>query len=310
MSENQQMPDVYSSSMLLHGLRGLGLRDSTSTKKIRDQYLVVFLLAFFLKDNEDKSADTQVEAFETYLASVQSLDIASFSVVLEQVSKDLLILIRNELILMLKNKQSAKIRQKFQDIDLYQQINTNMFGALIDGKKAIQLLTNKLSGFDIISNKDFVGRFFWMNLQQELSDKTLNAQILDDFQISSVKDLIVNCQNKIQERYTTYLKQLDQIFEQQIAKNTSLFDPLTKNDEEKADFSENLKLVLFFLIGQTVLICLDVMLTTTISKAELDEMAAQESVGSKDSSSLLLNVGRSFIALGVIGLFVSLIPKK
>ena len=211
---------------------------------------------------------------------------------------------------MLKNKQSNKVRQKFQNIDLYQQINTNMLGALIDGKKAVQLLTNKLSGFSVISNKDFVGRFFWMNLQQELLDKTLNAQIFDNFQIGSVKDLIVDCQNKIQERYTTYLKQLDQIFEQQIAKNTSLFDPLTKNDEEKADFSENLKLVLFFLIGQTVLICLDVMLTTAISKEEIDEMVAQEDAESNDSNSLLLNVSRGVLALGIIGCLVGLIPKK
>jgi hypothetical protein len=309
MSENQQMPDAYSSSMLLHGLSSLGLDASTSIKKIQDQYLVAFLLAFFLKNNEDQFADTQVEAFETYLASIQSLDVASFSVVLEHISKDLLILIRNELILLLKNKQNDKIRQKFQNIDLYQQINTNMLSVLIDGKKALQLLTNKLSGFNTISSNDFVGRFFWMELQKDLSDRVLNAQILDDFQISSVMNLIADCQNVIQTKYTTYLKHMDQLFEQQIAKDTNLFDPLTKSDIGTSNFSENLKLMLFFLIGQTVLICLDVMLTTN-SKEDIDEIKVQEDTDSDDSSSLLLNVSRGVLALGIIGCLVGLIPKK
>jgi len=312
MSNDQQMPDGYSSLMGLYDLstKSQSLGGSIKVKNVNDQYLSAFLLAFFLKRNQDADADSIVSAFETYFSSVLLLNVSEFMSVLEKVSKDLLDVIREELVVILKAKQSNKVREKFYDLDLYQQINTNMLGALVDGKKVKNLLSNKLSGFELISNKDFVGRFFWLNLQKEIADPTMNEQVFDNFKIGSIKDLIVNCQNRLQKKYQSYLNQLDACFERQISKNPSLFDSLTMSpDENKNKLSDNLRLMLFFLVGHTTLICLDLMLSTTMSKEDLEQIQ----VGATDTDSsdrLLLGISRGMLALGVIGCFVGLLPKK
>ena len=312
MYDHQQMPDQYSSSMLLHGATALGNPTKhMSIKNVNNQYLDAFLLAFFLKDNQDTDSDSMVSAFENYFSKVLRLGASEFLVVLEKISKDLLDLIKEDLVLQLKSQQSNRVREKFYDLDLYQQINTNMLSALVDGKKLATLLKTKLSGFDVISSKDFVGRFFWLNLQKEISDPTLNEQISDNFQISSVKDLIVNCQNRIQKRHLKYLKQLDDCFERQIAKNPSMLDALTRYSKSDANtLSDNLRLMLFFLVGHTVLICLDVMLTTTASQDDSAMIQVGDSADGSDSNRLLLNMSRGMLALGVIGCFIGLLPKK
>lgn len=308
MSHNQQMPDQYSSSELLHGLNFEGLM---RFKNINDKYLTTFLLSFFLKDNEDPKADSMVSAFEDYFAKVPRVKATEFLSSLEKISKDLLDIIRNELIFILNKKQDNSTRQKFRDLDLYQQINTNMISALVDGKKAGQMMTSKLSGFDVISDRTFVGRFFLMNLQAEISNKTLNDQILDNFNISSVKDLVVDCMNKVQNSHLAYLKQIDTHFQKQIARDTSLFDNLTFDDPKKEDdISRNLALMLFFLVGQTTLICLDVMLTTSIPTTSDDSSVSVEESNLDDTKALILNMSRGLLALGIIGCVVGLIPKK
>ncbi len=310
MSNNQYMPDRYSTSTLLHGLDDSSLGALSVFKNISNQYLNTFLLAFFLKNNEDDSAPSVIAAFETYFNNASRLNASEFLSTLEQSSKYLLGLIRNQLLVLLKNKQTDRVRQKFQDLDLYEQINTNMIDALVTAKAKSKAKGNKLSGFEIVSNNDFVGRFFWLNLQSEMSEKSLNEQVVDNFGIKSVRTLVLDCVRAVKNNHQNFLLHIDNLFKKQIEKNPTLFDALTIDSAKNVDLSENLDLVLFFLVGQTVLICLDLMLNNPIPQTNLDAGTPAEDLNADSLNTLMLNISRGLLAIGAIGCLVGLIPKK
>ncbi len=301
------MNQTITTNQLGNGSIGFVLQGTPKIKNI-DQYLDFFLLSFFLKDNQGGTNVSPMQMFSEYLTDLGKLNVSNFLDSIERVSTDILDLIRDELCLILKDKQDDKIREKIYALDLHTQISTDLYETW-NASKAVSKIQSKtsLASYDLISDKGFVGRLFLLALQNEIANPTLVSQVEDAFSFT-IRDIAIKCQKQMETKYMGYLKQVDACFERQINDDTVLFAPLDKTTSLNG-LSTELNLMLFFLIGHTLLLVLDIMLKNSTILGGKAVLTSNDESEEAPPTNVVTQISRGVLLLSVVGAVVWLVRE-